>query len=32
MVIDADEIARLLHGARPPPRLSPGAQLSFFCL
>lgn len=31
-ITDADEIARLLHGARPPPRPSAPAQLSLFSL
>jgi hypothetical protein len=31
-ITDADEIARVLHGARPPPRPWPPEQLSFLCL
>ncbi len=29
-ITDADEIARVLHGARPPPRPPPAGQLGFF--
>ncbi|MBM4247825.1 MAG: transposase, partial [Deltaproteobacteria bacterium] len=31
-ITDADEIARLLHGARPPPRPSAPGQLTFFSM